>query len=200
MKNSNGIYIENTKTNYTTATTATIATTATTESFSRKFQSKTNYSETNYTNATTLLPTTLLYNRRELRYSPHMTVQPEPSTSRPGGAVHREGFYWITLYRNNRLIWLVSVCSINIKLFLVLLIVSVFANWRFIPWSKICAVPKRVVNHNITSDVRNNNETIDYGEYNEYNEYDQYAVYGDHYAEYGRKDRFRHVPDAKSNA
>ena len=98
------------------------------------------------------------------------------------------------------------VCSINIKLFLVLLIVSIFANWRFIPWSKICAVPKRVINdrntgnHNINSDGRNNSETIDYGEYNEYNEYNQYAVYGDHYAEYGRKDRFRHVPDAKSNA
>ena len=53
-------------------------------------------------------------------------------------------------------------------------------------------MPKRVINnrntdnHNINSDVRNNSETVDYGEYNEYNEYDQYAEYGDHYAEYGR--------------
>ena len=76
----------------------------------------------------------------------------------------------------------------NIKLFVVLLIVSVFANWRFSPLSKICAVAVHTEdtvindhnadNHNINSDVRNNNETIDYSEYNDYNEYDQYAEYG----------------------
>ena len=74
----------------------------------------------------------------------------------------------------------------NIKLFPVLLIVSVFANWRFSPLSKICAVATEDTvindhnadNHNINNDVRNNNGTIDYSEYNDYNEYNQYAEYG----------------------